>query len=172
MKAANVQIVAMSFTQVKKMTNHEKELELLLARMQEIKKQKNESETPSDSTFGYWLSAVSPTVNKNGFSSDEKSGKWCITVSNRKVDDAWAKIKQAVLDDKLSLAKASTKLALQKFKTHIICVYTLDWSDKEELEKTREILRQLGFTKPLKYKRDLETINKVYGTKNEYYLTM
>ena len=44
--------------------------------------------------------------------------------------------------------------------------------DMDDLKKSREVLRELGFTDPISYKRDVETMNHVYGTKDEFYVTM
>lgn len=154
------------------MSDYDEEILNALKYIQEMKRKQSETAIPSQAFHTYWLQSVSPSVKQNGFSSDDKSGKWCIFLSPKKVDEAWDKIKLAVESDKLSLAKVATKVSAEKFKKHVICVYTLDWSDKEELERTRQVLRELGFEKPLKYKRDLETINKVYGGKKEYFLTM
>lgn len=154
------------------MSDYDEEILNALQYIQEMKRKQSETAIPSQAFHTYWLQSVSPSVKNNGFSSDEKSGKWCIFLSPKKVDEAWEKIKKAIEGDKLSMAKVATKVSAEKFKKHVICVYTLDWSDTEELERTRQVLRELGFEKPLKYKRDLETINKVYGGKKEYFLTM
>lgn len=132
--------------------------------------------TPSEDLSTYWHQAVSPKLKS--FQSNEKTGKWCIFLSKEEVDSAWDKIKTCVQKglkkDGLFLAKASTALGVKSSHTHqhVICVYTHDWSDKKELEKTRETLKNLGFTEPLKYKRDVETQDRKYQTEDEFYLEM
>jgi len=145
------------------------ELEASLMLMREIKIHKHATDKPSESMFGYWLQQHSPKLES--FQSNEKTGKWCIFISPSKVDAAWENLKKVISEDKLMLAKVSTKMGIPKFKKHVICVYTKDWSDIQDLERTREVLREIGFKRPLKYKRDIETINGVYG-KNEFYLKM
>lgn len=126
------------------------------------------SEKPSEDKSTPWKRAANPTLKE--FNSNEKTGKWCLVFSPQEIDDAWTKIHKATKDGKLLLAKCSTALGAMRFGTHLVCVYTTDWQDSEDIQKTRETLRTLGFTQPLKYKRDIETINRVYNTDNEYYI--
>ena len=44
----------------------------------------------------------------------------------------------------------------------LICVYTSDWRDQEDVMRVREALRQLGFTNKLYYKTDDDTYAGVY----------
>lgn len=126
------------------------------------------SENPSKDLSAVWKSCANPTLKE--FKSNEHTGKWCLVFLPEEVDSAWEKITQATREGKLLLVKCSTALGAMRFGTHLVCVYTKNWSDNEDVQKTREVLRELGFNQPLKYKRDLETINRVYGTDDEYYI--
>ena len=129
------------------------------------------SDKPSEDLSAYWHQAASPELKF--FHSNEKTGKWCIFVDKSEVDAAWKKIQKAVKSNKLFLAKVSTATGRIRYgDTHVICVYTHDWTDETELKATREVLRKAGFIEPLKYKRDQQTRDGVYGGDNEYYLTM
>ena len=55
-----------------------------------------------------------------------RSGKWLIFVSPRNVDEVWEKIKKAVEEGKLG---DEAKVSVGKRKSHVICVYTYDWTD-------------------------------------------
>lgn len=130
------------------------------------------SDIPTECTIKHWIDAFSPKVMEEGFASNEKTGKWCIFVSEKTVDAKWKLVKEAIDKNELLIAKVATKFHQLYKKGYVICVYTKDWSDEADLKASREVLRKIGFSKPLKYKRDLETINRVYGTENEFYLTM
>lgn len=124
------------------------------------------SDKPSLDRSTAWHSAV----GAKGFVSDDKSGKWCVFVPVEAVDAAWLRVKAAVLDGLLCCAKVSTAYARQERSAHVICVYTRDWNNKAELEGSRTVLRDLGFTEELGYKRDLETMNGVYGGADEWFI--
>lgn len=124
------------------------------------------SELPSEAKHAAWLMAPSP---KQAFSSSDVSGKWCIFKPSSEIDAAWNLIKAAVKRCDLLVAKVSTKLgAYAHGNNHVICVYTEDYTDEAELARTRKVLRELGFTEELGYKRDIDTRNNVYGP-DEWY---
>ena len=78
-------------------------------------------------------------------------------------------IGDAIENNQLMCAKASTALRSMGRDGHIICVYTLDWADRQDLMRAREVLQSLGFVKELGYKRDIDTRNRIYGP-GEWYL--
>jgi hypothetical protein len=129
------------------------------------------SPLPSKDLSKAWIYATSPDFQ--GFSSNEKTGKWCIFGTKDNIDGLWDKVKAEVQAGRLVLAKTSTAYGANFYNGNfVICVYTMDWSDEAALKQSRQVLREAGFTEPLKYKRDIETINGVYGGDNEYLLTM
>nr|WP_239151067.1 putative phosphothreonine lyase domain-containg protein [Burkholderia pseudomallei] len=107
--------------------------------------------------------------NCKRFSSGDTTGKWCVLVPPAEVDAAWDQIKGALQQNQLLCAKVSTALRSMGRDTHVICVYTEDWTDTQELMRTRDVLRSLGFTEELGYKRDIDTKSGVYGP-DEWYL--
>lgn len=127
-----------------------------------------DSDNPIENEFRFWIN-----YTKNGFKSNSESGKWCIFSSESTIESKWSKIKKLIDDDKIIHAKVSTKryLPMSRAKKYIICVYTKNFNDVEDLNKTREALRTVGLNRPLNYKRDIDTMNGIYG-KNEYYLKM
>ncbi|CAD6543376.1 hypothetical protein LMG28140_03911 [Paraburkholderia metrosideri] len=126
-----------------------------------------ESEIPSEDFSRSWHIRQSPSFDE--FPSGDRTGKWCIFAPNVDVDSAWAKIKSAVDSDNLFCAKVSTGLRSLRRDGHVICVYTRDWEDRQDIFRVREILRSLGFVEELGYKRDIDTLNGVYGP-GEWYL--
>lgn len=88
-------------------------------------------------------------------------GKWLIYRSNSEIDDVWKIIARATFDGGLGRsAKVST--AMQKNRRHVICVYTENYLDLENVMRVREKLRLLGFTDRLCYKPDIYTYLGIY----------
>jgi hypothetical protein len=122
---------------------------------------------PSKITDVYWVYAA----RKKGEypKPTPKSGKWLIFVDIKEVDEVWAKVKEATEEGKLgSYTKVSTAkpnpLATDPYKM-VICVYTYDWTDVEDVRRIREELRKLGITKKIPYKADKDTLAGKYRTK-------
>ena len=113
---------------------------------------------PSMNRDHYWLRDRSKRGAR--FVSSEYTGKWCIRVEESEVDAAWERIKRLLRRGKLLSAKVSTAMGREQsgHDHFVIIVYTSDWSDREAVNQTREVLRAAGFAKTLGYKRDLETM--------------
>jgi Domain of unknown function (DUF1917) len=145
-------------------TNVSAEMELMFARLFAA------SEFPSKHMASAWLYAQDPDLKS--FGSSEQSGKWCVFRSGVDVDETWVKIKKACEKKELSVAKVASAMSGKRFGgNHVICVYTSDYKDKKEVDRVRKVLFDLGCIEPLAYKRDIDTINGVYGTKEEWYYT-
>ncbi|WMY07270.1 putative phosphothreonine lyase domain-containing protein [Paraburkholderia phenoliruptrix] len=125
------------------------------------------SDKPSEDMSCNWHYKKSPSYN--AFASTDASGKWCIFVSPADVDEEWSKISDAIENNQLMCAKVSTALRSMGRDGHVICVYTRDWADRQDLMRAREVLQSLGFVKELGYKRDIDTRNRIYGA-GEWYL--
>ena len=103
--------------------------------------------------------------------STSKSGKWLIFVDRKDVDEVWRRIKDAVEEGKLgNKAKVSTAKPKPKYydeKKHVICVYTYDWTDREDVMRIREELRKLGIKNKIPYKADEDTLKGRYRFKGD-----
>jgi hypothetical protein len=109
----------------------------------------------------------------------ERSGKWLIFLSETVIDRYWQRIKEAVelglLGEK---AKTSTvrqggmppevrrKKIARGDKRYVICVYTYDYEDKDDVMRIRQALRDVGIMYPITYKADEDTSKGNYG--NDY----
>lgn len=118
---------------------------------------------PSQDNKNVWLQAAAPSLRS--FESNERTGKWCIFRSEYEIDQAWATVKELAATEKLLLAKVSTAIGCRYHDGHVICIYTLDWSDHADLMTVRQILRAAGFTEELGYKRDIDTARRIYGSR-------
>ena len=127
---------------------------------------------PSATVCRAWLHARSPLERFETWEPD-LPGKWCVGCSDDGVDDAWQRIRTAVVSGKLAAAKVST--ALTSYGRHagrfVICVYNRTWRDDAEIDRSRDVLAELGFTSEhmLGYKRDIETTRGIYGGDEEWY---
>ena len=132
---------------------------------------------PSQVTDEYWIFAerkqgTYPPHSKNG-------GKWLIFVPLERIDQVWSKIKSATESGRLGemskVATAKDNANAINSSTKVICVYTYDWTDEEDVMRIRQELRQLGITRKIPYKADEDTESGKYanqGTKriSKYYV--
>jgi hypothetical protein len=126
-----------------------------------VKRGDNET-LPSKYTEDYWIRAYSP---KNSAKNNKNSGKWLCFCPKNQIDAAWQQVKDSTEKGLLGpLSKVSTKLGEQG-KDYVICVYTKNWKNEEDVMRVREVLRDLGFEKPLPYKTDEDTLKGRYANK-------
>jgi hypothetical protein len=121
---------------------------------------------PSKVTNDYWIYAERKTGEYPEHTV--RGGKWLIFISNHNVDRIWVKIKKAVEEGKLGgtakVATAKVNLDFLGSKTKVICVYTYDWRDEQDVKRVREELRKLGITRKIAYKSDDDTDRGKYRT--------
>ncbi len=136
---------------------------------------KSECPTPSRETETPWLDVHSEEFLQalaNGRVSEmPRSGKWLLFVKRDDVDEVWAKIAAATRGGRLGhAAKVSTAwenpLSTNRGK-HVICVYTRDHEDVEDVRRVRAALRELGFVHPIAYKTDDATLEGRYQVKGD-----
>ena len=121
---------------------------------------------PSEVMDSYWIYAT----RKQGTYPEhsENGGKWLIFVPRQQIDEVWNKIRSATEQGHLgSSAKVSTARpnpnAVNSKK--VICVYTYDWKDENDVRRIRAALRQLGITSKIPYKADQETYSGMYANR-------
>jgi Domain of unknown function (DUF1917) len=98
------------------------------------------------------------------------SGKWLIWLSAANINRYWKIIKEAVEQGRLGdEAKVSTAASpyVKQGKPYVICVYTYDYQDRDDVMRIRQVLRDLGLKKPIPYKRDEDTSRLRYGKNYE-----
>ncbi|KAI1264548.1 DUF1917-domain-containing protein [Xylariaceae sp. FL1019] len=87
-------------------------------------------------------------------------GKWMIFCSVLEVNDVWEIIAKATANNELGIAaKVAPKPIVPKGNERLICVYTADFSNRDDVIRVAERLKALGLTarKPLYYKPDAYT---------------
>lgn len=119
---------------------------------------------PSETEERGWIEVY----RKHGAYPDDhplREGKWLVFISTEDIDRFWRKIRAAVELGKLgNWAKVSTKGSLRKRKEHVICVYTYDYEDREDVMRIREILRKIGVDWRIRYKSNEDTSKLQYGS--------
>ena len=122
---------------------------------------------PSEVRDVYWLYAKRKKGNYPAHTT--RGGKWLIFVHVKEIDEVWRKIKKAIEEGKLgNSAKVATARPNPNAKNpdiKVICVYTYDWTDEEDVRRIREELRKLGITQKISYKTDEDTLKGKYRIK-------
>ncbi len=125
------------------------------------------SRPPSKVRDDYWVYAINPC---SSWEPTERSGKWLIFAPWKKLDDYWKIIEEETIAGRLGTeAKAATakKNVLAKNPwIKVICVYTYDSADVEDVRRVRQRLQKIGFTKKLSYKTDEATLAGKYSDNN------
>jgi hypothetical protein len=120
----------------------------------------NKQDAPTQCTSDYWIHAY----GKN-FDYTSRAGKWLVFCPKEYIDDAWEQIKDATEQGLLGGHSKVSTLKGEKGKEYVCCVFTRDWKDEEDVMRVREVLRDLGFEKPLPYKTDEDTLKGKYANK-------
>lgn len=123
-----------------------------------------EDDNPSQVIETYWIIAVRKHGGyppKGKTTDPSKSGKWLIFVEVKNIDEVWRKIKTATENGLLGAAsKVSTSKPNSKSSDpnkRVICIYTYDYTDKEDVLRVREELRKIGIVSKIPYKTDVAT---------------
>jgi len=88
-------------------------------------------------------------------------GKWLIYRNSSEINAAWKTVAKPTINGELRMS-AKVGTAMQSERRHVICVYTADYLDLEDVMKVREKLRLLGFSETLCYKPDIYTYLGIY----------
>lgn len=123
---------------------------------------------PSQVNDEPWIWVALP-ISENSETDDanDRVGKWMVFVPTANVDRAWDKIREATLAGRLGdVAKVATAYPSPLRRSpgeHVICVYTLDYTDQVDVARVLVGLRELGFSQRLSYKTDAATHAGRYG---------
>lgn len=87
------------------------------------------------------------------------------------VDEIWQKIandvEQGLLGGAAKVATGCPNPHQRNPNKRVICIYTYDWTDEEDVRRVRQRLRELGFTDKIAYKADQETREAQYAMKGQ-----
>ncbi len=149
-----------------------------------------DSDFPSTITDGYWV-AIGPEIHvehprkfkdlrRTGFKSEAelrkyvsemKTGKWLVFADISELDTTWQKIKKATREGILGIgAKAATAKPnpnATSSNEKVICVYTYNWLDKDDVFRVEKTLRSIGIKQTLYYKADSDTSGGQYKNRGD-----
>jgi len=101
-------------------------------------------------------------IDKIASEQKELVGKWLIHDNEPDIDDTWFLIGSATIKGILgSASKVST--ALSRKKQYVICIYTENYLDVDDIMRVRFSLFDLGFQRVLYYKPDIYTLLGIYA---------
>lgn len=108
--------------------------------------------------------------DKDGYPRDtERSGKWLVFAPATNIDTTWTQFKKALHQGSFGrVMKVATRARLDRYDNvmkHVICVYTYDYEDIQDIKRVRQALRSLGVTWKISYKDD-ETTNSFQYASN------
>lgn len=119
---------------------------------------------PSEVTEVYWLYAKNESTEYP--QATPNSGKWLVFVDAKEIDRVWSTIaaatRKGLLGGRSKVATAAPNRFSEDSTRRVICVYTYDWTDTEDVRRIREELRRLGITRKIAYKSDEDTIKGIY----------
>lgn len=115
-----------------------------------------DNRNPSEVDDVYWILAFN---EKNNYKIQRgNSGKWLIFEHVSEIDNLWVKVREATMNGKLggssktSTAKPNPNAFDNDFK--VICVYTADFLNEEDVQRIEKELRKIGVENKLIYKLD------------------
>lgn len=92
------------------------------------------------------------------------SGKWLVFIQREYADELWDKIERLASDGKIWSAKISTSIHPWSSRgKHVVCVYTKNYLDKQDVMRVRKILKEIGVEARLSYKPDIYTLLGIYS---------
>lgn len=118
----------------------------------------NPIEAPSEISDRFWLVTIDLNYIFKKDKNDRLSGKWLIFDSIEIIDDYWDKIskatKEGLLGPSCKVSTAKENSNAEDNTTRVICVFTEDYNDKEDLNRIIKVIRHLGIENKLIYKLD------------------
>ncbi len=107
-----------------------------------------------------WHYVIAPDYRKHSY-----VGKWMIFRDRAKVEAVWRLIAEATIAGRLGMASKVATAYPTVYTSKLICVYTKDHRNYEDVMRVRAELRRMGFEEVLHYKTDAETIAGGHETK-------
>ncbi len=113
---------------------------------------------PSQISDRYWLFELNEAYRFKKPREERASGKWLIFDHAERIDALWEVISTAIKNGQLGpSAKVATAKPNPNAKdnaTRVICVFTEDYNDREDVHRVEQELRALGVKNRLVYKLD------------------
>lgn len=132
--------------------------------------QLSSGEAPCSAPPGYFWVHAYPRLLEETDLDPNKIGKWLVRMNCPYVEDYWGMIRDATEEGSLGIgSKISTDWGMRQdpsgsWRNHVVCVYTADWTQQEDVLRVAQRLHAIGAVKKmiLLYKPDLFTRNGLY----------
>lgn len=123
---------------------------------------------PTEASVSHWLYSkhVGEGCHETNNPCETYVGKWLIFESPDKIDNVWDNVKEATNKGLLGISsKVSTRKQTQEYGEgqYVICVYTKDFRDKDNVKQVLQELRKIGIIQKLYYKTDSTTLEGLYS---------
>ena len=124
---------------------------------------------PSRVTDDYWVDVVS---KKKSRSPTDNTGKWLIFTYSKDLDETWEKVAKATEKGELGFAAKSATAKLNPNAPNpdvkVICIYTYDSEDKDDVARIAWRLYEMGVNPHvLNYKKDVTTLEGKYVNRGD-----
>lgn len=78
-----------------------------------------------------------------------RAGKWMLFPEPTEVDDVWAVVARATANNELGIAaKVAPRVREAPTKARLVCIYTADFADKDDVGRVLGRMKNLGLWKP------------------------
>ncbi len=125
----------------------------------------DKNKLPTQENHDFWIRAENESMIYP--ESTERRGKWMIFVHISEIDEIWVKIRKALEEGRLGKhAKTATMRANRnavRKEYKVICVYTYDSDDREDVVRVLKALREIGIRDKMYYKEDEATLSGQYS---------
>jgi hypothetical protein len=111
---------------------------------------------PSEITHAAWIEAAY-RGSKRMKPDTDRVGKWLFFVAEKFIDNTWQNVRKAVEGGKLWKAAKSSTAWRSRGGQYVVCVYTYDYDDEDDVMRIRAYLREMGFNRRTSYKSDAQT---------------
>lgn len=99
---------------------------------------------PSEVTHAAFIEA-SYKGKKKMKADSERVGKWLFFMAEKFIDNTWQNVSKAVEEGKLWKAAKTSTAWRSKGGVYVVCVYTYDCEDEDDVMRIRAYLREMGF---------------------------
>jgi hypothetical protein len=111
----------------------------------------------------YEVSLTVEAIDNLALKTGILGGKWLVYRSRGEIDSSWLTIARATFEETLGIGAKVSTAEEDTAKRHVICVYTRNYLDLDDVKRIRGLLRDMGFTESLCYKPDIYTYLDIYS---------
>jgi hypothetical protein len=138
-------------------------------------RKESRSPKPSEETDIPWFVARGPGSVRRAGRERDKTGKWLVWAPRADVDEVWGRVEAATKEGKLGcdakVATAYDSSLTARAGQHVLCIYTADYEDHDNVGRVLCELRAMGFADRMSYETDDATLAGRYGPGSAIYVS-